>query len=116
MSARPRDLLPNEPESSSSSGVHRPFFLTAASVASISLRRLKKSVPNFSLATSTIKATNLDEFKFINPPHFPFLCTIHDLQLQRIESDEAAGVVLVVGFARAGFHRGDAGLYESRLE
>ena len=35
-----------------------------------------------------------------------------DLQSQRVEPDEAGGVVLIVGLGRVGFHRGVHGLFK----
>ena len=36
-----------------------------------------------------------------------------DFQAQRVEADEAGGVVLVVGLGRVGFHRGDVRVAEA---
>ena len=36
-----------------------------------------------------------------------------DFQAQAVQADETGGVVLVVGFARVGFHRGDVRVVEA---
>ena len=48
--------------------------------------------------------------------HLASLLPLHpggDFQAQRVEADEAGGVVLVVGYGGVGFHRGDGGFVEA---
>ena len=69
-------------------------------------------LPNGNLQTfANERAVSVDVFPRISGPiRKPLFLPLHlrrDFQTQRVEPDEAGGVVLVVGFGWVGFHRGD---------
>jgi len=90
---------------------YSPFILISQiAISSFTQSRMRSQFATASLAQLEVPIWN---FKFAA---YSLLLPMHlrrDFEAQAVQPDETRGVVLVVGFGRVGFHRGDVRVVEA---